>query len=94
MKFAHPSHHKPSQTPNSCTTRIAPPTPYTHSHRRPPFHPPAPMNAPPAMDASVPAQDMPPLVPRGTRRRKSDVTSRGECGDRIPSSDALPVRIR
>jgi hypothetical protein len=46
----------------------------------------APINRPPAKDARVPNQDMPPLVPAGTVRRQQDVISRGGCSDRIPNS--------
>lgn len=53
---------------------------------------PAPINAPPATEASVPVHDTPPLVPLGTlRRRRREVTSRGEAGLRIPISEALCV---
>lgn len=52
---------------------------------------PAPINAPPAIEASVPVHETPPLVPLGTLRRRREVTSRGEAGLRIPISEALCV---
>jgi hypothetical protein len=68
---------------------IHPNTPaYIHIHT----HTPAPTNAPPATEASVPVHETPPFVPRGTRRRRRrEVMSRGELGLRIPISEALCV---
>lgn len=58
------------------------------------LHPPAPMKAPPATEARVPVHETPPLVPRGTgRRRRKEVTRRGEAGLRIPISEALCVSV-
>ena len=47
-----------------------------------------PINKPPKMDATVPKNETPPLVPGGTVRKKKDVINLGELLLNTPNSEA------